>query len=90
MPQTPLGISELVSKIGDENITVQNLASNLSEVKNGKKDSRLTFFTSPEMGRQIAKEAAGIESSTHIGLILWIPRDKLPTTAAPATPAPAQ
>lgn len=88
----PLGISELIAKIGDENITVQNLGANMSAFNKGKKDCKITFVTSPQMGSQMARAAAGIPS-THIGLVLWIPKDKLPpepTTASPEDPAPAE
>lgn len=74
----PLSISQLIAHVGDENITVQGLASNLAGVRNGKKDSRIEFYTSLQNGRSIAKEAAGIESSEIVGLILWIPSNKLP------------
>ncbi len=73
----PLGISELVRLVGDENIMVQNLAANMTAGNNGKKQSTLTFATSKEHCGDAMKAAAGIESAKYVGLILWMPREKI-------------
>lgn len=73
----PLGISELVRIVGDENIQVQNLAHNLSDARQLKDCCKLTFTTSKEHGQKLMKQAAGIDSNL-VALILWMPADKLP------------
>lgn len=71
----PLGISELVAKIGDENIQVQNIASNMTAGNNGKNQSTLTFATSPEHCSDQMKAAAGVGKPKYVGLLLWIPSE---------------
>jgi hypothetical protein len=73
----PLGISELVALVGDENIQVQNLGHNMTNASKGKDRGLITFATSPEHCQQLMQTAAGIESNL-VGLVLWIPADKLP------------
>lgn len=74
----PLGISELVSKIGDENITVQNLMQNMTDARQLKDHAKITFATSKTNGQQVMRGAAGIESDV-MALVLWFPKAKLPT-----------
>jgi hypothetical protein len=71
-----MNIIELIQKAGPENIKVQNVASSLVSMKHGRRDAEVTFATEPAMGSAAARESAGLPS-THIGLIVWIPRDKL-------------
>lgn len=71
----PLGISELVARVGDENIQVQNIGHNMTAANNGKKMATITFATSPEHCQQMMRLGAGIKSSI-VGLVLWMPADK--------------
>lgn len=64
--------------IGDENIKVQNLAANFTNGTCGKIEGKLTFVTSRENAQAVMKQAAGIESEM-MALILWFPKNKLPT-----------
>jgi hypothetical protein len=70
-------LTELIAHVGDENVSVQNLAKNMAQFKKGKRDSTISFFTSHSNGQAIAKEAAGMKSDV-VALVVWIPRDKLP------------
>lgn len=73
----PLPISKLVELIGDENIKVQNLAHNLSGARQMKDCGLITFATSKEHCSEIMKAGAGLESSKVVGLILWVPTEKI-------------
>jgi hypothetical protein len=73
----PLGISELVRLIGDENIEVQNLANNARNFNQRKGYSDITFSTSPENGQQVAQFMMG-KKPDKVALVIWFPRNKLP------------
>lgn len=64
-----VGITELVSKIGDSNITFQNLDTcSISLNYDHKKGSKITFGT---------QEPITMDGTERLGLILWLPRDKV-------------
>lgn len=64
-----IGMTELISKIGDENIKFQNLdISAISLNYNHKKGSKITFGT---------EEPITPDGTERLGLILWLPRDKV-------------
>ncbi len=79
-PDKPLGISELVRLIGDENITIQNVAHNTTGVKNPKhgNHSAITFNTDPAIGQEFAAALACGQTPRKTGLILWFDTDKIP------------
>lgn len=70
-------LSKLIQIVGDENIEVQNLAENMASMNANKKHSTIAFRASPEKGNQIAKAACGLTSNV-VGLVLWLPSDKIP------------
>jgi len=78
-----MSIAELVSAIGSENISIQNLANNFTNATCGKREGKITFVTSRENAQAIMNQAAGIESDT-MALILWFPKSKLPERCTPA------
>lgn len=80
----PWSIARVVNHVGSENIKVQNLATCLASGHQGKTDCRLTFFTSKEHGASIMREACMGKDKGVIGLVLWIPVDKLPPELKPA------
>lgn len=64
-----VGMTELISKIGDENIKFQNLDScSISLNYDHKKGSKITFGTD---------ELITPDGTDRLGLILWLPRDKV-------------
>lgn len=71
-------LSEMILHVGDENVTIQNLASDMTQFTSGKKDSKITFCTSKENGQQLARHAATGKKPDMIGLVVWLPRNKLP------------
>jgi hypothetical protein len=70
-------ITELVQAIGDENISIQNLANNFTNGTCGKIEGKITFVTSRENTQAIMRQAAGIDSDL-MALVLWFPKNKLP------------
>lgn len=66
-------LSEMLAKIGDDNITFQVLTNSVASVNNGKKDSKIAFFTDLEKGYDLAKAVATDHKPKFTGLIVWIP-----------------
>lgn len=64
----PLGISEIVARAGDENIQVQNLILDTTELRHGKNALTITFATDPKFVSTDGK-------ASHVGLVLWIPSE---------------
>lgn len=65
----PMGVTELVSKIGDDNIKFQNLDTcSISLNYDHKKGSKITFGT---------EEPITPDGTERLGLVLWLPRDKV-------------
>lgn len=63
-----LGVTELVSKVGDENITMQALdhcATNLQY--SAKKGTAITFRTNQPITPDL--------ETKDLGVVLWLPRD---------------
>lgn len=75
----PLGIAELIRRIGDENIQFQNVMHNLTAVQNPKhgKHSTITMAIAPDIGQELAAAAAAHQTPRKTGLVLWIDTDKL-------------
>lgn len=69
-------ISELLNEIGDENLTFQNLTQDLSNVTNGKKDSKITFCTSRDIGFDLANAIATDTEPEKTAYIVWMPTKK--------------
>ncbi len=70
-------ISEVLSEIGDEHLCYQNLTQDLSNVSNGKKDSKITFRTDKGKGFDLANAVAMGGTPKFTAWIVWIPTDKL-------------
>lgn len=70
-------ISELLAEIGDEEICYQNLMQDVSNITNGKKDSRISFFTSTEKGYDLAHAIASNSQPKYTACIVWVPTEKL-------------
>lgn len=64
-----VGMTELISKVGDENIKFQNLDScSISLNYDHKKGGKITFGTD---------ELITPDGTERLGLVLWLPRDKV-------------
>lgn len=63
-----VGISELVAKIGDDNITLQSLDVCASKLDYSRKSgTKITFHTDMPLTPK---------GTEMLGLVLWLPRDK--------------
>ena len=64
-------LSELIAKIGDENVKFQILQNALSGISLGKDgDSKVTFFTNAITPSDV------MQSKGKVGLVVWIPREE--------------
>lgn len=71
-----MNIIELLTKAGPENVKVQSVASSLVGVSRKIKDAEITIATEHGMASSVMRESEGIPG-THVGLLVWIPRDKI-------------
>ncbi len=71
-----MSITEMIQKVGEANVKVQSVAGDLVEMKRQKEAATITVATSHEMASSVERESHGIPG-THVGLLVWIPRDKL-------------
>lgn len=68
-------LSELILAVGDDNIKLQNLdQSSISLDWSIKKGGKITFGTEEEI-------IPG-EGTRHLGLVLWLPRDRVDAAVA--------
>lgn len=74
----PLSIVDLVTHVGAENIQVQNVMSNATDYKDGKKCATITFATDPATVQELMQASVMGRKSKIVGLVLWMPADKLP------------
>ena len=65
----PVGITELVAALGDENIKIQSVdscATDYKMLRNGRTQVKLE-----------TDQRFGINGAKDLGIILWLPRDKV-------------
>jgi hypothetical protein len=63
-------LSQLIAKIGDENVKFQILQNALSGISLGKEgDSKVTFFTDAITPSDV------MQNKGKVGLVVWIPRE---------------
>lgn len=72
-----MSLTELLAHVGDENLKFQTLRSSLIQANQKKAECHITFATSKEHGQSVMKTAAGIDSDVA-GIIVWVPRSKMP------------
>lgn len=66
-----MGIIELLERIGEANVQLQNLVGSMDGISaNRKGDSRVSFWTN---GITPGEVAAG--KARHVGLVLWLPTE---------------
>lgn len=71
-------LSELIAHVGDDAVKVQNLQGDFVGSNNGPKGATITFATDPVHVSQLAKAAMLGTKPDHVGLVLWLPRNRLP------------
>lgn len=77
MSDKPLGITELIAKVGDENITVQNLLHSSPNITKHKNDASVKFYTSIENGNDLMRDGV-FGDGKYVFLVVRIPKSKLP------------
>lgn len=68
-------LSEIILKIGDDNVTFQNLGNDLDSVSLTRRGVKVSFFTDPENINP--NDLLATKKSNKIGLIVWLPRDRV-------------
>lgn len=71
-------ISELIAKIGDEHVKVQTLAENMTCGSITRNGGKITFATSAEFVSEMNRAAILGGKPSHVGLVVWLPRERLP------------
>ena len=66
----PLGIIELLTRIGEEHVFVQNVVENMTNITTDKRGVSKVTFVTPKL---TAGEVMG--EPQHVGLVLWLPAD---------------
>lgn len=73
-------LSKLIEAVGNEHVVMQNLAESLDEAKLRKGDGHVSFFT--DRGKVVDMFAGA--ASEWVGLVVWLPRARLPKIAVTA------
>ena len=66
-------MSELILAVGDENVVFQNLTNDMRSIDKTKAGTKITFYTNAVQ----AEEFLGEGQPEKIGLVLWLPRDRV-------------
>lgn len=72
-------LSELIAFVGDDNVEFQNLGANIvNAVATKDRGDKITFMGPPGHGIDAALGASSGIKSKYVGLVVWLPREKLP------------
>lgn len=74
-----MNIAELMAEVGSENITFQVLRSTSGASSRKGGATEISFHTDAVNVAQ----ATGLEDSPYLGLVVWLPADKLPAFLKP-------
>jgi hypothetical protein len=66
-------MSELILAVGDENVLFQNLLNDAHSIDKTKHGTKVTFYTDAIQ----AEELLNGGKTKKIGLVLWLPRDRV-------------
>lgn len=66
-------MSELILAVGDENLVFQNLFHDAASIDQTKRGTKVTFYTD----QVNAADFLDADNSKKVGLVLWLPRDKV-------------
>lgn len=69
-----MGIIELLQRVGEESIMLQNLVDVCSGARQSNGAVEVSFYTD----QTSAAAVTGITKGDKIGLVIWLPRDKVP------------
>lgn len=71
-------MSELILAVGDEHVIFQNLLNDAQSIDKTKHGTKITFYTNAIQ----AEELLGGGKTKKIGLVLWLPRDRVDAARA--------
>ena len=71
-------MSELILAIGDENVVFQNLLNDAQSIDKTKHGTKITFYTDAIH----AEELLNGGETQKMGLVLWLPRDRVNAAVA--------
>jgi hypothetical protein len=71
-------MSELIATVGDENVRFQNLDQDAHAINKTKHGTKIEFYT----GAIQAEELLGGGKTKNIGLVVWLPRDRVDAVIA--------
>lgn len=70
-------MSELILAVGDENVVMQNLLNDAVTIDKTKRGTKITFYTDAVQAEELM-----FGDSKNIGLVLWLPRDRVNAAVA--------
>ena len=71
-------MSELIAAVGDDYILFQNLLNDAQSIDKTKHGTKITFYT----GAIQAEELMGGGKPKNMGLVLWLPQDRVDAALA--------
>lgn len=71
-------MSELILAVGDENVVLQNLSNDAYTIDKTKHGTKITFYTD----QMQAEELLNGGETKKMGLVLWLPRDRVKAAIA--------
>lgn len=71
-------MSELILAVGDENVVFQNLLNDAWTIDKTKHGTKVTFYTD----QMQAEELLNGGKTKKMGLVLWLPRDRVDAVIA--------
>lgn len=80
-------MSELILAVGDDNVKFQNLLSDATSIDKTKQGTKITFYTDGVSAEEIALNGGSASKTKNMGLVLWLPRDKVEAAVAAAEKA---
>lgn len=73
-------MSELLLAVGDDNVRFQNLLNDAHSIEKNKRGTKITFYTDAIQ----AEEWLGGGRPKNIGLVVWLPKDRVDAAVAAA------
>lgn len=75
-------MSELILAVGDENVQIQNLLNDAHSIDKTKHGTKITFYTNAILAEELLLIAGSASKTKMMGLVLWLPRDKVDAAVA--------
>lgn len=71
-------MSELILAVGDENVSFQNLLNDAQSIDKTKAGTKITFYTDAIQAEELLLGG----KTKKLGLVLWLPRDRVDAAIA--------